>query len=655
MTTASKVGRGWYGIDMLAITRLCNDDRRVCTGRKSRTLELAEPGHRAQVPLITLRSAVMSVRHDRELDLALLGRFAPIVRFTEGEYFLPISIDDYLPRCQLRHRIAGGSSIVADIGALDRHRLATITDGDAEVWSLEFAPHPMPRHERLAWTIRPERPRFSGANRLGSVGVMSRLVDSAMRSTLLVRGRVAPGTAAAAEVICREIQATGHHPYYGRVVRDGGWTVLQYWFFYGFNDWRSRVNGVNDHEADWEQVTIFLAPADGADGDGDGDDGTDRPLEPAWVAFSAHDEVGAELRRRWDDPDLTAVGDHPVVFAGLGSHSGAYLAGDYLVTVGTGGFRRVHGLARRLAHRLLPWTRDGQSPDDEVGIPYIDYHRGDGIALGTPERPWVPELVDDSTPWVSDYVGLWGQDTNDPFGGERGPAGPKYERDGTIRKSWADPLSWAGLETVVPDRRARRATIRATVDRLDAALASIDEERAALRSELRGAALADVDGGTLEPGLARLGADRARLTEHRRRLLNLDERGTDAAGPHDHLRKRKVPIEPPTAQRRRLLRLWASVSTPLLLGALAVLALPLGPSTSVLGGITLVTVFGVEALARKSFTSFLVAVVFTAVATAVTVGLVLAALEAWRITLAGVLGAAAVAVLALNLSELRRR
>ena len=45
----------------------------------------------------------------------------------------------------------------------------------------------------------------------------------------------------------------------GAVVRDSGYTVLQYWFFYAYNDWRSRVFGVNDHEADWEQVTIYLA------------------------------------------------------------------------------------------------------------------------------------------------------------------------------------------------------------------------------------------------------------------------------------------------------------------------------------------------------------------------------------------------------------
>lgn len=52
---------------------------------------------------------------------------------------------------------------------------------------------------------------------------------------------------------------TDHHPYYGRVVRAGGYIALQYWMFYPFNDWRSRIYGVNDHEADWELLVIVVA------------------------------------------------------------------------------------------------------------------------------------------------------------------------------------------------------------------------------------------------------------------------------------------------------------------------------------------------------------------------------------------------------------
>ena len=53
------------------------------------------------------------------------------------------------------------------------------------------------------------------------------------------------------------------------MLRTGGYTVLQYWYFYPFNDWRSTFYGVNDHEADWETISVYLVP--------DGDGGLARP------------------------------------------------------------------------------------------------------------------------------------------------------------------------------------------------------------------------------------------------------------------------------------------------------------------------------------------------------------------------------------------
>lgn len=57
-------------------------------------------------------------------------------------------------------------------------------------------------------------------------------------------------------------------------------------------------------------------------------------LGVGWVAFSLHDETGDDLRRRSGDPDITWVDHtHPVVYAGAGSHPGAYLPDEYLVRV----------------------------------------------------------------------------------------------------------------------------------------------------------------------------------------------------------------------------------------------------------------------------------------------------------------------------------
>ena len=65
-------------------------------------------------------------------------------------------------------------------------------------------------------------------------------------------------------------RADPRYVYHGRVVRRNGWIVLQYLFFHYMNDYRSTFNGANDHEADWEQVFIYLeerpdGPAPGLD------------------------------------------------------------------------------------------------------------------------------------------------------------------------------------------------------------------------------------------------------------------------------------------------------------------------------------------------------------------------------------------------------
>jgi hypothetical protein len=137
-----------------------------------------------------------------------------------------------------------------------------------------------------------------------------------LRVSLLVRGRVPGGLIAAADRVNRTHLSSDRCPYYGRVVREHGYTVLQYWYFYAFNDWRSTYFGVNDHEADWEMIAVYLV-------------GDEEALWPAWVAASSHDHHGDALRRRWDDPNLRREGDHPVVFPGAGSHSGAFVPGDY--------------------------------------------------------------------------------------------------------------------------------------------------------------------------------------------------------------------------------------------------------------------------------------------------------------------------------------
>ena len=98
-------------------------------------------------------------------------------------------------------------------------------------------------------------------------------------------------------------------------MRESGYIVLHYIYFYAMNDWRSTFSGVNDHESDWEQVFVYLS-----------DEGEAEPI-PRWVAYASHDFSGDDLRRRWDDPEVEKIGEtHPVIYAGAGSHASYYRA-----------------------------------------------------------------------------------------------------------------------------------------------------------------------------------------------------------------------------------------------------------------------------------------------------------------------------------------
>ena len=407
--------------------------------------------------------------------------------------------------------------------------------------------------------------------------MLARLIDAFVRLSLLVRGRVPGGLVAAAHRLAAAALAqAGEAPdrggsvrtAYGRVLRTGGYTVLQYWYFYPFNDWRSTFYGVNDHEADWETISVYLVP--------DGDDG----VAPAWVGASSHDLAGADLRRRWDDPQLRREGDHPVIYPGAGSHSGAFLPGDYVVSVELPALRRVVVWLQHVRRRLLPWT--AEPGRGAFAIPFVDYARGDGAAIGAGhDHTWRLELIGDDTPWVRDYRGLWGLDTHDPFGGERAPAGPRYERRGRVRRSWTDPLGWVGLDGVpaTPDEEEQHLRSRIVV--INEELAGLEEEVVAQRATVRGLTAqvrslgAAADSRALrrervaerergERELAALTARRSRLAEERAAHEAYLAGPREPARPDAHLRHPHMPYAADTDVRSRFLRVWAAVSTPVL-------------------------------------------------------------------------------------------
>jgi len=582
-------------------------------------------------------------------DRELLRAFEPAVRFTRGEYFFPVSAAAYVERAALwRDDASGESSLERAVGELDLdvltelcHRTQGLSSSlsGVDTGSTRTRPAIVPPKDRP--------PALRGSNRLASVGVTARTIDALNRLSLLFRGSVPGGSAARSLLLQRDHLAPEQPTYYGRVVRDGHWVVCQYWFFYCFNNWRSGFGGVNEHEGDWEQVTVYLDGSGAVDGDG--------LPEPRWVVFSAHDETGDDLRRRWDDPDLSLVQHrHPVVFSGAGSHSGAYLAGDYLITVPTPTLPAAVRWLRRGARVFTPWSTTAQGGG--LAIPYVDYARGDGHAVGPgTSSAWEMVVLDESQPWLWAYRGLWGHDTRDRLGGERGPAGPRYERDGTVRQSWADPVGWAGLAKVAPNPAVEEAMIQAHREQIQARLHDLDEESARERRSI------GMAGAGLAPGSAEIRAlasrerqaleRRMEQTALRDELRQLSVAGATArasSGPHDHLAHRRLPMAEVSGVRARLLSWWAIVSTPLLLCVVALIVSPMwGFSAPWVALISALALMSVEGLLRGEFLAVLLRLLLLLV-----VGLIIYwSIEQWRYAVAVPLVVAAVVVLAANLRE----
>ncbi len=275
--------------------------------------------------------------------------------------------------------------------------------------------------------------------------------------------------------------------YYGRVIRENEWTILQYHFFYAFNDWRLGANGINHHEGDWEMAAVYL-----------------KHDEPYAVLLSQH---GSGAMVLWKDVRRVKDGNgnettHPLLYAGLGSHANygkpevirvhrlfneGYLQRFLYWTDGLLRFlfllfnpsqraRQIalHELAAHPATALteetfaslrderdhylvsLPMeiaTGDGfrigvdsDHKQEEVGksTSYLKRVMSDRIVTRPLAREWKQVLISDETDWVK-YKGLWG--VKSLLADESGPPGPKWDRPDQFfvihpRIRWEHPLEW---------------------------------------------------------------------------------------------------------------------------------------------------------------------------------------------------------------------
>jgi hypothetical protein len=293
----------------------------------------------------------------------------------------------------------------------------------------------------------------------------------------------------------RIVNAHPQPTYYARVIHETDtngteWTILQYHFFYAFNDWRLAANGMNHHEGDWEMLSVYLKQA-----------------EPYAMLFSQHGSGGMEL---WDDVRKVIEREgnpttHPIAYVALGSHAN-YSRPEMIRSPGlyrTGFIQRllyrIDGLvhytfllfnpsekARQIAlNEMYSSPTNFLSEDalislrDEadhyiISLP-LEIASGDGLRVGIqgdtqregviksssylkravsdrevtrpPVREWNCEPLNPEPEWLQ-YKGLWG--VKSILRNESGPPGPKWEHSEKlappeVRIRWGDPLMWLTL------------------------------------------------------------------------------------------------------------------------------------------------------------------------------------------------------------------
>ncbi|WP_420642648.1 hypothetical protein [Candidatus Leptofilum sp.] len=599
-------------------------------------------------------------------DLSLLRLYEPIIHFTQGEMFFPCAVDEYVKRCSLWIRDDDGKEEkIVSAGDLTVESLANYnTPPPDHTYYLQFVQEPLKPNEFRQWLQDPERPDFKSAGRLARVSLSARLIDSLFDLSLVVRGNVPGGTTARADYLFREMRKVdGRDVYYGRIIRDGNYIILHYLFFYVMNNWRSGFYGVNDHEADWEQIFVYLS-----------EEGEEKP-KPLWVAFASHDFKGDDLRRHWDDPELKRMGTHPIIFAGAGSHASYFARGEYLMSIAPS-FLKPLGRMMEWGQRF--WAEQlGQGQPriaDQIQallrVPFVDYARGDGVKIGPYEkRPWTPIMLAEADGWAERYRGLWGLDTRDFIGGERAPGGAKFNRDGSVRQSWADPLGWAGLDKVAPPRETA-ALVKDQIQAIEQKQVQLTQVYELLREKVRVLALetvafseTDYQTPLLKTKQARLAAQQEELQALNQERSELQETKTalqtylkrieagDWGDKRAHIAHTHAP-EPPIFKRRWILDIWAALSSGLLIIALIVLlSIPALRSLWYLWtGIVIVAFAVIESAIQGRIVKFLLN--FTIFLAIITVLILI--WQFWLFILIGALAFFVIIMLRENLRELRR-
>ena len=173
--------------------------------------------------------------------------------------------------------------------------------------------------------------------------------------------------------------------------------ILQYWFWYYFNDWN------NTHEGDWERVHLVFDATTVAEA---------LREVPTAIGYAQHG--GGEIAE-WNDEKLTLLGDRPLVYPAAGAQASFF---EQRLYIGWGENGTGFG------------CDDTTAPSRQTPL---------NVVL-LPNEP----TADGEFAWLT-FEGRWGERQPWEFNGPRGP---------NLGTRWSDPLasmeSWRSLVSLCP-------------------------------------------------------------------------------------------------------------------------------------------------------------------------------------------------------------
>jgi len=335
-------------------------------------------------------------------------RHAPILKFARGEQFFPMQVDAYIDKCSL-HLCEGDDlqQMIIPPGYLTLADLHRWQSPDHFLVYADYQKYVDPQE------VAEFTPQVVDQIVEGTISHIKKLANR------FLNGRL-PGYVRGQALANYGDLAQNPPAYYYHVVPKSvsgePYDVIQYWYFYAYNDWATTYGGTNDHEADWECIQLFF--------DSFEDD------TPRYVGFSAHEHFYV---RMWDEVDKGAAGKRPIAYIGAGSHA------SYPEHDGWRWYRFV-----------LNWVADPLNFFKHLkNFLSAEYWRAGDVTIDT----WDAAINLDGLDWVSDYKGQWGaryyirpritRSLRRKSGDA--PAGPMYEIGGDVREKWSHPAHWHKL------------------------------------------------------------------------------------------------------------------------------------------------------------------------------------------------------------------